>query len=126
MSFQVWPVSDQGLRNEVKPLLRGNVKTFHLGHCLRAKAPDGDGKSDCPLTHGKSKGEINIVVGRFPAPGLGFWHPEKLMSRFGDRLITFPCQLRYSFPLSTTSKQVLGTVSKWPFISGEPKQVGKQ
>lgn len=98
MSFQVWPVSDQGLRNEVKPLLRGNVKTFQLGHCLGAKAPDGDGKPDCPLTHGKSKGEINIVVGRFPAPGLGFWHPGKLMSRFGDRLITFLVSSDTLFP----------------------------
>ena len=51
------------LMNELITLLPGNGKTFQLGHCLRAKAPDGDGKSDCHLTCGESVGEINIAVG---------------------------------------------------------------
>lgn len=51
------------LMNEFITLLRGNGKTFQLGHCLGAKVPDGDGKSDCHLTCGESEGEINIAVG---------------------------------------------------------------
>lgn len=47
------------LMNQLKSLFCGNVKTCPLGHC---RVPDGDEKSDCHLTRGKPKEEVNIVV----------------------------------------------------------------
>ena len=103
--------------NELKTLLRVMCRPVQRGHCIWVESAWLWWKIWLSAwCKANPRGNSTLPVGS-PFPDLilasrGGWQNLDYCQDSRKSTDYFPCQLRYCFPLSTTSKKVLGAVSK--------------